>query len=129
MNAKAIVQAWLDTPCEDPLTEADCLRLEQIIERKLAEAQAEIVQLKRLQLTSQDAAVVVGLRAERDALRAKLVQAREEAEAGKDLAGWAAAIKWNHRERNTEEWLAGLRERIEKVQALAALEGDKSGDV
>ena len=93
------------------------------LERQLAEAQAEIVQLKRLQLTSQDAAVVVGLRAERDALRAKLVQAREEAEAGKDLAGWAAAIKWNHRERNTEEWLAGLRERIEKVQALTVLAG------
>jgi len=55
-------------------------------------------------------------------LETKLEQVREAAEAGKDLAGWAAAIKWNHRERNTEEWLAGLRERIEKVQALAALD-------
>ena len=64
-----------------------------------------------------------GLLIDRDVLQATLERAREAAEAGKDLAGWAAAIKWNHQERNTEEWLAGLRERIEKVQALTVLAG------
>jgi len=102
---------------------------------ELAEAQADLVRarlfIREIEQALEgdlplgytwDNATAVGLAYR---LCTKLVQAREEAEAGKDLAGWAAAIKWNHRERNTEEWLAGLRVRILKVQALAALEAGK----
>ena len=96
-------------------------------EAKLEEAYTNVSQLQGALLAA-DGATVQAVRG-CDALQAKLEQAREAAEAGKDLAGWAAAIKWNHRERNTEEWLAGVRVGVEKVQALAALEGDKSGDV
>ena len=90
-------------------------------EAKLEEAYTNVSQLQGALLAA-DGATVQAVRG-CDALQAKLEQAREAAEAGKDLAGWAAAIKWNHRERNTEEWLAGLRERIEKVQALTVLAG------
>ena len=92
-------------------------------EAKLEEAYTNVSQLQGALLAA-DGATVQAVRG-CDALKTRLEQAREEAEAGKDLAGWAAAIKWNHQERNTEEWLAGLRERIEKVQALAALEAGK----
>lgn len=47
---------------------------------------------------------------ERDALRAR-------AEAGYQLSTWAATINWKPGD-NQPEWLDGLRERIEKVQAL-----------
>jgi len=36
---------------------------------------------------------------------------------GYALSTWAASIKWNDRDTNTQEWLDGLRERIERVQA------------
>ena len=92
-------------------------------EAKLEEAYTNVSQLQGALLAADGATVqaVGGC----DALQAKLEQAREEAEAGKDLAGWAAAIKWNHQERNTAEWLAGLRVRVEKVQDLAALDAGK----
>src|SRR3990167_3051823 len=92
-------------------------------EAKLEEAYTNVSQLQGALLAA-DGATVQAVRG-CDALQAKLEQAREAAEAGKDLAGWAAAIKWNHQERNTAEWLAGLRVRVEKVQALAALDAAK----
>jgi len=92
-------------------------------EAKLEEAYTNVSQLQGALLAA-DGATVQAVRG-CDALQAKLEQAREAAEAGKDLAGWAAAIKWNHQERNTAEWLAGLRVRVEKVQALAALDAGK----
>jgi len=50
----------------------------------------------------------------------EVAKLREAAQAGLDLSTWAATIKWDHRERNTEAWLAGLKARIERVQGLAA---------
>lgn len=48
----------------------------------------------------------------------------EAIEAGYYLSTWAATIKWSHKANNTQEWLDGLKERIEKVQELyKALEG------
>ena len=92
-------------------------------EAKLEEAYTNVSQLQGALLAA-DGATVQAVRG-CDALKTRLEQAREAAEAGKDLAGWAAAIKWNHQERNTAEWLAGLRVRVEKVQALAALDAGK----
>ncbi len=40
-------------------------------------------------------------------------------EAGCSLSTWAAEIKWSDRETNTREWLDGLKDRIERFQALA----------
>ncbi len=42
-------------------------------------------------------------------------------EAGDDLSRWAAAIRWDEDETNTAEWLAELREKIERTQALTNL--------
>lgn len=39
------------------------------------------------------------------------------ADAAWDLSTWAAAVAWDG-SGNTREWLLGLRERIERVQAL-----------
>lgn len=38
--------------------------------------------------------------------------------AASELASYAAAIKWSARETNTADWLNGLAERIEAVQAF-----------
>jgi len=38
-------------------------------------------------------------------------------EDGYALSTWAASIKWSDRATNTQEWLDGLRKRIENVQA------------
>ena len=51
----------------------------------------------------------------------EVARMREAAAAGLDLSMWAATIKWDHRERNTEAWLEGLKARIERVQGFAAL--------
>lgn len=52
---------------------------------------------------------------------ARLIAAAPEllaaATLGLHLSNWAAAINWNRR-RNTREWMDGLRERIEYLQAF-----------
>ena len=46
------------------------------------------------------------------------VELEAAARLGYRLSTWAATIRWDHRDRNnTPEWLDGLRERIEAVQA------------
>lgn len=42
----------------------------------------------------------------------------EENDAAWKLSTWAASIDWTGTEPNTREWLLGLRERIERVQAV-----------
>ena len=59
--------------------------------------------------------VKAGESALRDALKSLL-------DADNQLSQWAASVKWNPAERNTREWLDGLRERI----VAAQLEAEKA---
>lgn len=52
------------------------------------------------------------------ALRARVDELYREAVAGYQLSTYAAAIHWGPRDTNTQDWLDGLRARIELVQHL-----------
>ena len=87
MTAKEIVEAWLDTPCEDPLSEADCLRLENIIAKELADAQARALRAESQLVSSRlglcevhpvfEPGCMRCTAMERDALKATVERARE----------------------------------------------------
>lgn len=49
---------------------------------------------------------------------AERITLRERARLGYELSTYAAAIRWDG-SKNTQEWMDGLRERIEAVQSLA----------
>lgn len=119
--AAEIVRCWqeLETVAERTATvmqdaEAGDFELRQevaeIIRRHLEQPQAQV---RRAFAEVQEQALRV--LADRDALRAA-------AEAGYLLSTWAAAIVWS-KGQNTQVWLDGLRERIEKCQALCKAVG------
>jgi hypothetical protein len=90
--------------------------------RRAERVEAEVARL-RVDLTHYTPASVERAAA----LEAEVERLRAEAALGYDLSTYAASIHWN-REKNTSEWMDGLRERIELVQGAAKARAIRSGE-
>lgn len=103
------VEALRDAEMRKPKPD---LALVERLDALLAEAQPEEPGLRLSPLAAMDMKYALAARPAEDGLR----------EAAYDLASYAAAIRWDGT-RNTQEYLDGLRECIERVQALARGKG------